>query len=65
MAWTLADVWEAIAASQPERPALIQGDRVITWGEFDERADALAAHFIARGMARQAKVAADRYTGPE
>ena len=65
MAWTLADVWEAIAASQPERPALIQGDRVITWGEFDERADALAAHFIARGMARQAKVAAYLYNGPE
>jgi acyl-CoA synthetase (AMP-forming)/AMP-acid ligase II len=65
MAWTLADVWEAVAASQPERPALIQADRVITWREFDERADALAAHFIAKGMTRQAKVAAYLYNGPE
>ena len=65
MVWTLADVWEAIAASQPERPALIQADRVITWREFDQRADALAAHFIAKGMSRQAKMAAYLYNGPE
>lgn len=65
MAWTLADVWEAIAASQPERPALIQADRVISWAEFDARADALAAHFIAKGMGHQAKVAGYLYNGPE
>jgi len=65
MAWTLADVWEAVAASQPERPALVQADRVITWREFDERADALAAYFIAKGMSRQAKVAGYLYNGPE
>jgi acyl-CoA synthetase (AMP-forming)/AMP-acid ligase II len=65
MAWTLADVWEAIAASQPERPALIQADRVISWAEFDARADALAAHFIANGMSHQAKVAGYLYNGPE
>ena len=65
MAWTFADVWEAIAASQPEQAALVHGDRVITWGEFDARADALAAHFIAKGMSRQAKVAGYLYNGPE
>ncbi|WP_430425671.1 AMP-binding protein [Phenylobacterium sp.] len=65
MAWTLANVWEAIAASQPERPALIQADRVISWAEFDARSDALAAHFIARGMGHQAKVAGYLYNGPE
>jgi fatty-acyl-CoA synthase len=63
--WTFADVWEAIAAVQPEHPAFIQGDRVITWGEFDARADALAAHFIAKGMGRQGKVAAFLFNGPE
>ena len=63
--WTFADVWEAIAAAQPDRPALIQGERVITWGEFDARADALAAHLIAAGLDRQAKVAAFLYNGPE
>jgi acyl-CoA synthetase (AMP-forming)/AMP-acid ligase II len=65
MAWTFADVWEAIAAVQPQRPAIIQGERVVSWGQFDARADALAAHLITRGLTRQAKVAAYLYNGPE
>jgi fatty-acyl-CoA synthase len=65
MSWTIADIWEAIAAAQPEIPALVQGGRSIGWGAFDARADALAAHFIASGMERQAKVAAYLYNGPE
>jgi len=63
--WTFADVWEAIAAVQPERAAFIQGARTISWGEFDARADALAAHLIARSLDQQAKVAAFLYNGPE
>src|SRR5436190_2154784 len=65
MAWTFADVWEAVVAAQPDRAALVQGDRVITWSEFDRRADALAAHMIAAGLGRQAKVACYLYNGPE
>ncbi|HEY8570986.1 acyl-CoA synthetase [Phenylobacterium sp.] len=65
MAWTLADVWEAIAAAQPDHPANIQGERVLSWADFDRRADALAAHFIAAGLGHQAKVAAYLYNGPE
>ena len=64
-AWTIADVWEAIAAGQPDRPALIQGERIVTWGQFDARADALAAHLVAAGLSPQAKVAAYLYNGPE
>jgi fatty-acyl-CoA synthase len=64
-AWTFADVWEAIAARQPDHPALIQGDRVVTWGQFDARADALAAHLVAHGITADAKVAAYLYNGPE
>jgi acyl-CoA synthetase (AMP-forming)/AMP-acid ligase II len=63
--WTFADVWEAVAAAQPDAPALIQGGRVITWGEFDARADALGAHLVARGLGHQAKVAAYLFNGPE
>jgi 3-oxocholest-4-en-26-oate---CoA ligase len=63
--WTFADVWEAIAAAQPERPAFIHGERVLSWGEFDARADALAAHLISAGIDRQAKIAAFLYNGPE
>jgi fatty-acyl-CoA synthase len=65
MGWTFADIWEAIAAAQPERPAQVQGERVITWSHFDARADALAAYLIERGLSRQAKVAAFLYNGPE
>ena len=65
MGWTFADIWEAVAAAQPDRPAVIQGDRVITWGQFDARSDALAAHFIAKGLGHQAKVAGFLYNGPE
>ena len=36
------------SAAQPETPALVQSDRVVTWRQFDARADALAAHFIAQ-----------------
>ncbi|HEY8614732.1 acyl-CoA synthetase [Phenylobacterium sp.] len=64
-AWTFADVWEAIAAAQPERLAQIQGERQLTWAEFDARADALAAELIGAGLDRQAKVAAYLYNGPE
>ncbi len=60
-----ADVWEAIAAHQPERPALVQGQRVVTWGQFDARADALAAHLVAGGAGPEAKVAAYLFNGPE
>ena len=63
--WTFADVWEAIAAVQPQHPAFIQGERVLTWAEFDARADALAAHLLAAGVGRQGKVAAFLYNGPE
>src|SRR5213075_1753872 len=63
--WMFADVWEAIAAVQPDHPALIQGERVVKWGELDARSDALAAHLIAAGLDRQAKVAAFLYNGPE
>jgi acyl-CoA synthetase (AMP-forming)/AMP-acid ligase II len=64
-AWKLADVWEAIAAKAPDRPAIVQGPRVITWGQFDARADALAAHLIAWGVSHDAKVAAYLQNGPE
>jgi acyl-CoA synthetase (AMP-forming)/AMP-acid ligase II len=38
---------EAIA---PERPALVHGERVVTWGEFDALTDSIAAGLAARGL---------------
>ncbi|MDB5472027.1 MAG: acyl-CoA synthetase, partial [Caulobacter sp.] len=63
--WTFADVWEEIAAATPERPAQIQGMRVVSWRDFDRRANALAAHFVAKGLGHQAKLAAFLYNAPE
>ena len=63
--WRIADVWEAIAGKTPDRPALIQGDRMVSWGDFDRRADALAAALLAGGVSSEAKVAAYLFNGPE
>jgi acyl-CoA synthetase (AMP-forming)/AMP-acid ligase II len=60
-----ADIWEEIAAAVPQRPALLQGDRVITWGDLDRRANALAGLMLAAGLTHQSKVAAFLYNGPE
>jgi acyl-CoA synthetase (AMP-forming)/AMP-acid ligase II len=63
--FTYADVYETIAAAQPDRAAIVQGDRTTTWGDFDARADALAADFLAAGLTHQSKVAAYLYNAPE
>jgi len=63
--WNYADLWEAIASAVPDRPALIQGARVVSWAQFDHRAEALAAHLLGAGLPRQAKVAAYLYNCPE
>ena len=63
--WNIADVYEAIAAHVPDHPCQIQGDRMVTWGEFDRRASAVAADLVATGLGHQAKVACYLHNGPE
>ena len=63
--WSYADVWESVAAAVPERPAQIRGDRVLSWAQFDARANGLARHFLDAGVQRQSKVAAYLYNAPE
>jgi fatty-acyl-CoA synthase len=63
--WNFADVYEAVAAKVPDRPCQVQGDRTVTWGELDRRANALAADFAAAGLTKQSKVAAYLYNCPE
>ncbi|HAU22376.1 MAG TPA: hypothetical protein DCS24_07235, partial [Erythrobacter sp.] len=42
---------KAIAqAVEPDRPALIHGDRVMSWSEFDRITDSIAAGLLARGL---------------
>jgi acyl-CoA synthetase (AMP-forming)/AMP-acid ligase II len=63
--WNFADVYEAVAARVPEWPCQVQGDRVVTWGQFDRRANALAADLLEAGLTHQSKVAAYLYNCPE
>jgi len=39
------------AAIPPDRPALVHGTRVVSWGELDARTDSIAAGLAARGLA--------------
>ncbi len=41
----------------PDAPALVQGERMSTWREFDERAARVAGHLTAAGLGRDSKVA--------
>jgi acyl-CoA synthetase (AMP-forming)/AMP-acid ligase II len=63
--WNFGDVYEAVAARVPDRPCQIQGDRVVTWGDVDRRANALVADLVEGGLTHQSKVAVYLYNGPE
>ncbi len=55
--WNYADVWEAVAEAQPDQPAVVQGGRTVSWGEFDGRADGVARWLLELGAVHQDKVA--------
>lgn len=63
--WNLADVWETVVDTLPDRTAQVQGERSFTWREFDRRANALAKDFLAAGLGQQSKVAAYLHNCPE
>ena len=63
--WNFADLWEAVAATLPDAPALVQGDRRFTWSEFDARANGLASTLLDAGAVEQDKVAHYLYNCPE
>lgn len=61
----LASAWEAIAAAVPAAPALVHGERVVSWRDFERRAAQLAAALGARGIGAGAKAAIYLYNCPE
>jgi 3-oxocholest-4-en-26-oate---CoA ligase len=65
MGWNFADVWEVVAELLPDAPAQIQGDRRVTWSEFDRRADGIGKALLDAGFQRQDKVAQYLYNCPE
>lgn len=63
--WNYAEIWEGIAQVQPDEPAIIQGDRTISWGQFDARARSVAAWLLTQNVTHQDKVALYLYNAPE
>ena len=63
--WNFADAYERIAAAIPDAPCQVQGGRVISWREWDRRANALAADLLGAGLGEQGKVAAYLTNCPE
>lgn len=63
--WNLADVYERIAGVIPDAPCQVQGDRIVTWGAWDRRANALASDLLGAGLGEQSKVAAYLTNCPE
>ena len=63
--FNFADVFEEITAAVPGAPCQIHGEKVVTWRDFDRRANALARDLLDAGLGQQAKLAAYLYNGTE
>ena len=56
MSLHFANAWETITRIQPNKTALICGENVKTWGEYDERAARLADVLASYGLGHDSKV---------
>jgi 3-oxocholest-4-en-26-oate---CoA ligase len=66
MAWNYGDILDTIAPALPQdAPALVHGDRVITWGETTRRTNNLAKALIERGAVPGDKLAFYMRNRPE
>lgn len=66
MDWNYGDIIDAIVPILPgEAPALIHGDRVITWEAFDQRTNSLARALLETGATTDSKVAFYMRNRPE
>ena len=58
-------IWESVADAVPEHIALIQGERRITWHDYEDRAARLAQGLIDAGLSHNSKVGMYLYNSPE
>ena len=63
--WNFADVWETVAQTVPDHIAQMHGACLITWREFDARANGIAWTLLQAGCTRQDKVALYLHNGPQ
>ena len=60
----LADLFETVARTVPDRVAVIGGSQRLTFAELDDRCDRLAAGLAAHGIGRGASIGLYLYNGP-
>ncbi|WP_292682912.1 AMP-binding protein [Novosphingobium sp.] len=49
--WNFGDILDGVAQTIPgDRPAVVQGDRVLTWRDLDARSNRLARALFAAGL---------------
>jgi len=60
-----ATIWESIADAVPERDAIVQGDRRVQWGDYDDRSARLAQVLLDAGLGPDSKVGMFMYNCPE
>jgi acyl-CoA synthetase (AMP-forming)/AMP-acid ligase II len=66
MPWNFGDILDAISPVIPAgAPALIHGERIVTWGETTKRSNNLARNLIAKGSRPRDKVAFYMRNRPE
>jgi 3-oxocholest-4-en-26-oate---CoA ligase len=63
--WNFADIWESNAARFADSPAQIQGERVISWADFERRAEAVSSVLAESDLGPQAKVTQYLHNCPE
>jgi fatty-acyl-CoA synthase len=60
-----ATLWESLSDAVPDREALVQGARRVTWREFEDRSARLAGALAEAGIGAGAKVGQLLYNAPE
>ncbi|HEY7626550.1 MAG TPA: acyl-CoA synthetase [Ilumatobacteraceae bacterium] len=60
-----ATIWESIADTIPEATAVVHGDTVRSWAEYDERAARVAAAYAAAGLRHDSKIGLYMYNSSE
>ncbi|WP_200959376.1 AMP-binding protein, partial [Hydrogenophaga sp. Root209] len=56
--WNLADILDGVAACVPaDRPAIVYGEKVVSWGELDARSNRVARALLAAGHEAGERVA--------
>jgi len=65
MKWHFAAIWETVADTVPDAPALVNGSVRRTWREYDDRAARLATALEAAGLKPDSKVGLYAYNSNE